>query len=165
MRFKLQAHRADPQDDTCVVSPAQTYDICVAFARKYDDIRVLLDDILASYAAPMRIGELIAGERAGRGVTVEHLALRARVDEQTIEQIENGQLDPDPDLARRLLLVLGLELTGEGDEVSATQLRGRYDPADLAAARARPMGQRLADAFSWNRFTSSLAGTARARTP
>jgi transcriptional regulator with XRE-family HTH domain len=113
----------------------------------------------------MRIGELVAAERARRGVTVEQLALRARIDEDLVEQIETGSTDPDPDLASRIALVLGFQLTGEGDDVQAAPLRGRYDPADLAAARARPMERRLADAFSWNRFTSSLSGTARPRNP
>jgi transcriptional regulator with XRE-family HTH domain len=153
---------AETQETLVSYPPVGAGVIGVPLAAQQRDSGVRLADIHPSYAPAMRIGELLVAERATRGVTREQLALRARIEEKLLEQIEAGDVDPDPELARRLGLGLGLELITDDEGTHATPLRGRYDPADLAAARARPMGLRLADAFSWNQFTSSLAGTARA---
>ncbi|HEX3518280.1 MAG TPA: helix-turn-helix transcriptional regulator [Solirubrobacteraceae bacterium] len=106
------------------------------------------DDILIYIKTP---GSLIRERRHELRLSQRSLARRAGTTQAAVSRIERGSTSPNWETVRALLLAMGCEA-----DLSATRLRGRWDPVHLAAARARPPQERLALAISANRLAGRL---------
>lgn len=96
----------------------------------------------------MDAGALVRARRVAHGVSQRSLAIRADVDQATIERVESGEQDPSIELVERLLLCLGERL-----ELSAVALEPRGAEPGMAAG--------MADGTAWSDLVSQTLGQAR----
>jgi transcriptional regulator with XRE-family HTH domain len=108
----------------------------------------------------MTPGTLIREHRERLGLSQRSLSLRSGLTQAAISRIERGLTAPNWETVRALLLAMGYD-----PELHARRLRGRWDPAHLAASRERSPAERLELAISANRMAGRLrqAGTEAGR--
>jgi transcriptional regulator with XRE-family HTH domain len=99
----------------------------------------------------MSPGELIKERRFHHGLSQRELAYRAGTSQSAIARIELGDEDVTWTRLRSILSAMGDEPV-----LDSKRLASRYDFDDLMMDRARPPEARLANAVSFNRFTSKL---------
>jgi len=101
-------------------------------------------------------GELVRSVRERRGLSQATLAARAGTTQTAVSRLENGGRSPSVETVRRLLRCMGEDLV-----LDSRPLRGRFDPAHLAALRAVPMAERVERAFGWMRLRAAVRAGAR----
>jgi len=101
-------------------------------------------------------GELVRSVRERRGLSQATLAARAGTTQTSVSRLENGGRSPSVETVRRLLRCMGEDLV-----LDSRPLRGRFEPAHLAALRAVPMAERVERAFGWMRLRAALRDGAR----
>ena len=107
----------------------------------------------------MTPAELIKATRARKGISQRSLAIRAGTSQSAIARIESGAEEPTWPRLRALMVSMG-----EEPVLTSEPLNGRYDAADLALQRTKPIAARLENGLAFNRFTSELReSTRRAR--
>jgi transcriptional regulator with XRE-family HTH domain len=107
----------------------------------------------------MTPAELIKATRARKGISQRSLAIRAGTSQSAIARIESGAEEVTWPRLRSLMLSMG-----EEPVLTSRPLDSRYDAADLALQRARPVAARLENGLAFNRFASELReSTQRAR--
>lgn len=106
------------------------------------------DDILKYITTP---GTLIQEQREQLGLSQRALARRAGITQAAVSRIERGQVAPNWETVRALLLAMGCE-----PDLQARRLDGRWDPVHLAASRRRSPAERLELAISANRLAGRL---------
>lgn len=99
----------------------------------------------------MEPGTLIREHRRRLGLSQRSLALRAGTTQAAVSRIERGLTAPTWETLRALMVAMGRE-----PDLQARRLRGRWDPAHLAAARRRSPAERLELAISANRLAGRL---------
>jgi transcriptional regulator with XRE-family HTH domain len=102
--------------------------------------------------------ELIRRTRTRHGLSQAQLAIRAGTTQTAISRLERGQRSPTTETLRRLLVVMGEDLT-----LGARALEGTYDPAHLRAERKLSPAQRLTRALDWMRLNAQLREAGRRR--
>jgi transcriptional regulator with XRE-family HTH domain len=104
-------------------------------------------------------GELIRERRLAHGLSQERLARRARTSQAAISRLERDEVSPTVQTLSEILLALG-----EEPDVAGRPIEGHHDRAHLADMQARPPGERVELAWSWNRFAGEVSRAgARAR--
>jgi transcriptional regulator with XRE-family HTH domain len=103
-------------------------------------------------------GSIIRRRRQELLLSQRSLARRAGTTQAAVSRIESGLTSPNWETVRALLLAMGCE-----PDLSATPLRGRWDPVHLAAARARTPQERFELAISANRLAGRLRQAAAER--
>ena len=101
-------------------------------------------------------GSIIEEMRRDLGLSQRSLALRAGTTQAAVSRIERGLTTPTWATVRALMLAMGYEPV-----LGAQRLRGRWDPAHLAAARERTPAERLQLAISSNRLAGRLRQATR----
>jgi transcriptional regulator with XRE-family HTH domain len=101
-------------------------------------------------------GLIIRRRRLANGLTQRQLALRAGSTQAAISRLERGEISPTFETFERLLAVMGEEA-----ELSVRRPEAEHDGARLRSLRARPAGERLALAMSWNRLAGQFAAAGR----
>ncbi len=104
----------------------------------------------------MTIGAAIREQRLQLALGQRSLARRAGLTQATVSRIESGRAAPAWESVRALMLAMGCEPTLE-----TVPLRGRWDPAHLAASSTRSPAERLALAISANRLAGRMRVAAR----
>ena len=105
----------------------------------------------------MNPGALVRERRLANRLTQAQLARRASTTQPAISRIERGEVSPSFETVERLLAAMG-----EEGAVGASRMQSDIDPRRLTALRARPPGERLALAISWNRLAGEFAAAGRA---
>jgi transcriptional regulator with XRE-family HTH domain len=108
------------------------------------------------YCLRMDAAELIRRTRVDRGLSQAELALRAGTTQTAISRLERGQRSPTIQTLRRLLTVMGEDLT-----LASRPLTGTHDPAHLRAERKLSPAQRLTRALEWMRLNAQLREAGR----
>jgi transcriptional regulator with XRE-family HTH domain len=99
----------------------------------------------------MAPGASIRQQREKLRLSQRSLARRAGTTQAAVSRIERGMTTPTWTTVRALLLAMGYE-----PDLQARRLRGRWDPAHLAALRERAPAERLELAMSANRLAGRL---------
>lgn len=99
----------------------------------------------------MDAAKLIRRTRESRGLSQKQLAVRAGTTQTAISRLERGQRSPTVQTLRRLLVVMGEDLT-----LASRPLQGAHDPAHLRAERKLSPAQRLTRALDWMRLNAQL---------
>ncbi|MGH2450355.1 MAG: helix-turn-helix domain-containing protein [Candidatus Limnocylindria bacterium] len=106
----------------------------------------------------MGAAELIRRSRIEHGLSQAQLAVRAGTTQTAISRLERGQRSPTVETLRRLMAVMGEDLT-----LTSRPLEGTHDPAHLRAERNLSPAERLARALDWMRLNAQLAAAGRRR--
>jgi transcriptional regulator with XRE-family HTH domain len=107
----------------------------------------------------VQAAELVRTVRRRRRLTQAKLAIRAGTTQTAISRLESGAQSPTFETVRRLLLVMGEDLS-----LNARTLSGTFDAAHLETERSLSPRQRLERAFAWMRLNQAVrAGGQRAR--
>jgi transcriptional regulator with XRE-family HTH domain len=102
-------------------------------------------------------GKLIHAVRERRRISRSQLAIRAGIDEATIDRLEQGDA-ASPEDVRALLLVMGERPIYEnGRIVSSEPIPLEFDPIELADAASQSASERLERSMQWDRFAAELA--------
>ena len=104
----------------------------------------------------MQPGEIIRERRLANGLTQEQLAIRAGSTQAAISRLERGEISPTFQTFEMLLTVMGEEAT-----LTVQRPQVDYDRARLKSLRARPPGERLAQAIGWNLLAGRFAQEGR----
>lgn len=99
----------------------------------------------------MDAAKLIRRTREAHGLSQVQLAVRAGTTQTAISRLERGQRSPTVQTLRRLLVVMGEDLT-----LAVRPLEGTHDPAHLRAERKLSPAQRLTRALDWMSFNAGL---------
>lgn len=99
---------------------------------------------------------LVAGARARQDISATQAAIRTGYSLAEFTAIEGGTLRLDDNQLRDVLLVLGEELIGGGDEASTRPLQGTHDPEQVAQMLEHPPDWRLTHALDWNEFADDV---------
>lgn len=99
----------------------------------------------------MDAAELIRTARRRHGLSQAQLATRAGTTQTAISRLERGQRSPTVQTLRRLLVVMGEDLT-----LTSRPLEGTHDRAHLRAERRLSPAQRLTRALDWMRLNTQL---------
>ena len=94
----------------------------------------------------MTAAELLRSTRTRRGLSQRALARRAGTTQAWVSAIERGGVQPTVEMLRRLLLVMGEELTLGSRRLPSD---AEHDPIAFAENRRRSASQRLAEALDW----------------
>lgn len=100
--------------------------------------------------------KLIRRTRESRGLSQKQLAVRAGSTQTAISRLERGQRSPTVRTLRRLLVVMGEDLT-----LASRPLEGTHDPAHLRAEQKLSPAQRLTRALEWMRLNAQLREAGR----
>jgi transcriptional regulator with XRE-family HTH domain len=98
------------------------------------------------------VGSALRDARERQGLSQRRLALRAGTSQDAISRIERGVEAPTLERFAQLMLALG-----HRPVLSVELLESQVSPAELAAADSTSPGERLREAWSWNRLASRLA--------
>lgn len=104
----------------------------------------------------MDAADLIRRTRVARRLSQAQLAIRAGTTQTAISRLERGQRSPTIQTLRRLLVVMGQDLT-----LASRPLEGTHDPAHFRAERKLTAAQRLMRALEWMRLNAQLREAAR----
>lgn len=96
-------------------------------------------------------GALVRERRRELGLSQQSLARRAGITQAAVSRIERGLASPNWETLQALLLAMGCE-----PDLRVKPLQGRWDPAHLAASRARSPRERLELAMSANRLAARM---------
>jgi hypothetical protein len=96
-------------------------------------------------------GALIRQQREKLRLSQRALARRAGTTQAAVSRIERGMTTPTWSTLSALLLAMGYE-----PDLQLRRLRGRWDPAHLAASRERSPAERLELAMSANRLAGRM---------
>lgn len=104
----------------------------------------------------MDAGDILRTARRRRGLSQAQLAVRAGTTQTAISRLERGARSPTAETIGRLFLVMGDEI-----DLQVRPIRGRFDPAHLAAERRLTPRVRLERAFAWMRLNAAVAAGAK----
>lgn len=104
----------------------------------------------------MQPGQTIRQRRLANGLTQQQLAIRAGSTQAAISRLERGDVSPTFSTFEQLLAVMG-----EDAELSVRRSEADYDRDRIRSLRARPPGERLARAISWNLLAGRFAQEGR----
>ena len=94
----------------------------------------------------MSAAELLRSTRTRHGLSQRALARRAGTTQAWVSAIERGGVQPTVEMLRRLLFVMGEELTLGARRVPSD---AEHDPIAFAENRRRTPSQRLEEAVRW----------------
>ena len=104
----------------------------------------------------MTAGELLRTSRLRHGLTQKQLAIRARTSQAAISRIERGLVSPTVETLQKLLAMMNEELV-----LDAHAIEWGHDPTLNQSSLARSVGQRIANAESFDDFVRAVRGSNR----
>ncbi len=104
----------------------------------------------------MSAGQLLRVSRLRHGLTQKQLAIRARTSQAAISRIERGLVSPTVETLQKLLAMVNEELV-----LDARAIDWGHDRTLNRSSLALPVGQRIANAESFDDFARVLRGASR----